>query len=75
MGVSAVKSRVEELKGKRLRVSVNKGRKRVIRYEGEIEGVYPSLFTLKIFGGGAVTALTASYSDLLTGDVKLKIIT
>ena len=74
VGIEAVKDKVNSLVGKRLKISVNKGRKRVVRYEGEITGVYPSLIMLKIFDDRVISSLTASYSDLLTGDVKLKII-
>ena len=39
-GIEEVKSGVEALVGQKLKVSVNKGRKRVIRYDGEIDSVY-----------------------------------
>ena len=74
IGIERIKNGVSALVGKRLRVSVNKGRKRIVRYEGEISGVFPSLITLKIYGDKVISSLTASYSDLLTGDVKLKTI-
>lgn len=73
IGVEAVKSSIEALKGKRLGVYVNKGRKKVLRYEGEISDVYPSLFTVRLYDD-TTSSLTASYSDVLTGDVKLKLL-
>lgn len=69
--IEQVKQRIKELQGSALRISVNKGRKRVIRYDGEIAMIYPSVFTLKITSDKFIDTLSCSYSDIICGDVKL----
>ena len=71
LSISEVKEYIDSLKGKNLKISVNKGRKRIIRYDGSIEEVYPSVFTLKILGDKNVNMLSCSYSDVICGDIKL----
>ena len=68
-----VKSAVGRLKGKLLKISVNRGRKKISRYEGEVESTYPSVFILKIINQPLVKSLSFSYSDVICGDVKLRI--
>ena len=68
-----VKRAVHLLKGKRLKISVNRGRKKIERYEGEVENTYPCVFILKIIGEPLIKSLAFSYSDLICGDVKLRI--
>lgn len=70
--IEEVKSGVAALVGQRLKVSVNKGRKRVIRYDGEIAGVYPGVFVLNVEPVKGVRRLSFSYGDVICGDVKLK---
>ncbi len=71
MSIDEVKSYIGSLKGRALKISVNKGRKRIVRYDGSIEEVYPSVFTLKIHGDKNVNKLSCSYSDVVCGDIKL----
>lgn len=69
--VEEVKERIKGLMGSSLKISVNKGRKRVVRYDGEIARVYPSVFTLKITSDKFTDMLSCSYSDVICGDIKL----
>lgn len=71
-GIEEVKNEVVALVGQQLKVSVNKGRKRVIRYDGEIAGVYPGVFVLNVTPVKGVSRLSFSYGDVICGDVKLK---
>ena len=66
-----VKSFVHELTGRPLRISVNKGRKKIVRYSGSILSVYPQVFTLKIADDKNLELLACSYNDLICGDIKL----
>ncbi len=68
-----VKKAIKTLIGKRLKISVNRGRKKIERYEGEVENAYPSVFVLKIMDAPLVNSLSFSYSDIICGEVKLKI--
>lgn len=66
-----VKQFVSELTGKPLRISVNKGRKKILRYSGSVLAVYPKVFTLKISGDKNLELLACSYNDIICGDIKL----
>ena len=72
VGIDEVKQSVAALRGKKLKISVNKGRKRVVKYDGELSGVFPCVFVLRIFGDKNVSSLSCSYSDVICGDIKLK---
>ena len=71
VGIVEVKDSISALKGKMLLIRINKGRKRIIKYCGEIEDILPSLFTLKVSGEKNVTRLSCSYSDIICGNVIL----
>lgn len=71
VGIVEVKDSIAALKGKMLLIRINKGRKRIIKYCGEIEDILPSLFTLKVSGEKNVTRLSCSYSDIICGNVIL----
>lgn len=66
--VDEVKRKIAELKGKPLELSVNKGRKKTARLRGEIESVFPSVFTFRAAAGDLVSF---SYSDVICGDILL----
>lgn len=72
MSMDEVRSYVSSLKGDPLEVRVNKGRKRIVRYKGCIDEVYPSVFTLKIHGDKNLSMLSCSYSDVICGDIVLR---
>lgn len=65
--VEDVKRSIEELKGKKLSVSVNKGRKKTVRLSGVIVDLFPSVFTFRAVAGDLVSF---SYSDVICGDIK-----
>ncbi|MDR2202048.1 MAG: Veg family protein [Clostridiales bacterium] len=71
LSINEVKRSVHALVGQKLKISVNKGRKKIVRYDGEIDGVYPGVFTLKISDDKNVNKLSFSYSDVICGDIKL----
>ena len=66
-----VKNRILNIKGKNVDISVNRGRKKVDKYNGMVETIYPSVFTVKIFSDESLKNITCSYSDVLCGDVKI----
>jgi len=72
MSIEEAKSHIEGLSGRTLKISVNKGRKKIIKYEGSIAAVYSSVFTLKIANDKNVNLLSCSYSDLICGQVSLR---
>ncbi len=66
--IEDVKRRIEGLKGKNLALSVNKGRKKVVKLDGVIEDVFPSVFTFRDAGGDIASFW---YSDVICGDIVL----
>ena len=65
--VSNVIDEIERLKGSNISMEVNKGRKKIEKYQGFIENVYPSIFTVNI--GEGKNPLSYSYTEVLCGDV------
>ena len=58
---------IEKLKGESVSMEVNKGRKKIERFEGIIENIYPSIFTVNI--GDGKSPISYSYSEILCGNV------
>ncbi|MCL2061351.1 MAG: Veg family protein [Firmicutes bacterium] len=71
MSIEEAKRHINGLKGTALKISVNKGRKKINHYNGLIGDVYPSVFTLQITGDKNIQMLSCSYSDLICGDIEL----
>ncbi|MCL2598667.1 MAG: Veg family protein [Firmicutes bacterium] len=69
--IDNVKDLIQNLQGKSLKISVNKGRKRIVRYVGSILETYPQVFVLKIDNDKFLDKLSCSYSDVICGDIKL----
>lgn len=62
------KKRVQTLAGRNIILKVNKGRNKFITFNGMIESVYPSVFTVKTDDDTQVKSY--SYSDVLTKTVR-----
>ena len=58
---------IEQLKGENILMEINRGRKKIEKYQGIIENIYPSIFTVNI--GDGKNPLSYSYSEVLCGDV------
>lgn len=70
--LNQIKSKIASLKGKDLTFSINRGRKRFEVFNGIIESVYPSVFTIKIANHPKQSPLqTFSYFDVMCGDVTI----
>ena len=63
--------KIKSLKGESVKMHINRGRKRIEKYTGVIESVYPSIFTVKLDDPIAQESLSYSYNDVLCGDVKV----
>lgn len=68
--VSTVIEEIEKLKGSNISMEINKGRRKIEKYQGIIENVYPSIFTVNI--GEGKSPLSYSYTEVLCGDVKIE---
>jgi len=73
MSIQEAKQHIDGLKGQALSVLVNKGRKRILELNGSIKGTYPSVFLVEIEDNKNIQTLSCSYSDLICGDIALKI--
>ena len=58
--------RVNKLKGMPLIVRVTRGRNKIERFEGKIEAIYPSVFTVRLSDGGLSSF---SYADVMAKNV------
>ena len=58
---------IENLKGEDIYMEINKGRKKIEKYQGKIENIYPSIFTVNL--GDGKTSVSYSYSEVLCGNV------
>lgn len=65
--VSSVIEEIERLKGACISMEINKGRKKIEKYQGIIENVYPSIFTVNI--GEGKNPQSYSYNEVMCGDV------
>lgn len=72
INLNDIKNKILEIKGKEIDISINRGRKKIDSYNGKIENIYPSVFTVKIIDGDSLKNVTCSYSDVLCGDVKIE---
>jgi len=70
--LESVKTKIAELKGKRVEMEVNKGRNRIVSLQAVIDQVYPSMFIIKPTIECDVDRFSYSYGDLLCGDIKIK---
>ncbi len=68
-----IKTEILNLKGQHVNLVVNKGRKKIIRFNGVIENVYPSMFVIKPIENVDLDRTSFSYNDVLCGDISYTI--
>ncbi len=71
VSVETIKQQVTDLVGKSVKVSVNRGRNKVVRYKANVKGVYPAVFVLEILNCKSLRSMSCSYNDLICGDIKI----
>lgn len=69
--VEDIKQKIMELKGKEVKLYINRGRRKVSSLRARIEDVYPSVFTVKSYPLDLGSIFTYSYNDILCGEVKI----
>lgn len=65
-----IKQIVLNLKGEKVELYINRGRRKVLKFNGVIDNVYTSVFTVRDKIASSLTR-TYSYSDILCGEVKI----
>ena len=70
--ISQIKKNIAECLRKQVNVTVNLGRNKILRYCGELSGVYPALFTVRPNDEGFLGKTSYSYAEVLCGSVSVK---
>lgn len=72
--VEDIKKGIGRHVGKSVLIKANKGRKKIVKRKGIIEGVYPSVFMVSYLSDGDIkTRVTYSYIDVLTENVQIRL--
>lgn len=71
MNLGAIIEGITKMKGEKVDMEVNKGRKKIEKYVAVIETVYPSVFTVKIEDPQNKGKQSYSFNDVLCGDVAI----
>ncbi len=68
-----VKALLEDLVGKNVDLVVNKGRKKLIKFNAKIENVYPSMFVISPNENVDLDRFSYSFNDVMCGDIKIMV--
>ena len=69
--IQDIKTKILELKGQEVKMYVNRGRRKVFKFDAVVEDVYNSVFTVKNLKQALSLTHTYSYNDILCGEVKI----
>jgi uncharacterized protein Veg len=67
-----VKESIKKMQNKKVSVTLNMGRNKLVNFSGTLEGVYPALFTVTPFDKSFKGKTSYSYSEYMCGRVKVK---
>lgn len=70
--MTEIVEKITNMKGKKIEWEVNRGRKRIEKYQGVIETIYPSVFTVLINTPENKVKQSYSFNDVLCGDVVIR---
>ena len=70
--ISSVKKTISDYFKKQVDVTVNLGRNKIVRFCGELSGVYPALFTVSPNDKNFLGKTSYSYAEVLCGSVKIR---
>lgn len=68
LGINGIKTKILALKGEKVEMNINRGRKKIESLSGIIKDVYPSVFTVAV-KESRQSIQTFSYYDVLCGNV------
>ena len=66
--IDSVKQFLQQLKGKDVKMAVNRGRKKIVKFDAVLTDIYPSVFTVLVDEQGSQSY---SYTEVLCGNVKI----
>ena len=70
--IAHIKQTIADYFQKQVDVTVNLGRNKVLKFCGELSGVYPALFTVRPNDANFLGKTSYSYAEVLCGAVKIK---
>ena len=70
--ITSVKRTIADYFKKQVDVTVNLGRNKVLRFCGELSGIYPALFTVRPNDKDFLGKTSYSYAEVLCGSVKIR---
>lgn len=70
--IVTVKKTIADYFKQQVDVTVNLGRNKVLKFCGELSGIYPALFTVEPNDKGFLGKTAYSYAEVLCGSVKIK---
>ena len=70
--IDRVKKLIAECFRKQVNVTVDLGRNKILRYRGELSGVYPALFTVRPNDKNFLGKTSYSYAEVLCGSVRVR---
>lgn len=68
--IESVRKKLENIKGSDVKMQVNKGRKRIIKFDAKLISIYPSVFTVFV-QNSSEPERSYSYTEVLCGNVKI----
>ena len=66
--IESVREKLIELQGKTVKMAVNRGRRKIVKFDAVLTDIYPSVFTVV---GEDNTSQSYSYTEILCGNVKV----
>lgn len=68
--IESVKKRLENIRGTDVLVAVNRGRKKIVKYDAKLLNLYPSVFTVSVENSNQPER-SYSYTEVLCGNVRI----
>lgn len=70
--VAFARKKVQNLVGKELKIKYNKGRNKIVYFDGKISEFYNNVFVITVYDQ-IFDRISCTYTDLLCGDVAFKL--
>lgn len=68
--IESVRKKLENIKGAEVKMQVNKGRRKIIKFDAKLISTYPSVFTVFV-QNSSEPERSYSYTEVLCGNVKI----
>ena len=68
--IKQIIEQINSLKGESVKMQVNKGRKKIIKFDAKLINIYPSVFTVFV-QNSSEPERSYSYTEVLCGNVKI----